>query len=58
MYRRHSFRVYQYSITVDGVTKNIERTSMIDFKATYRNYYKNGAQSVAIKYLGSYTWME
>ena len=56
--RRGCFKVYQYRITLDGVSKDIECPSMIDYKASIANYKAKGYSSVSFKYLGSYTWIE
>ena len=57
MYRRHSFRVYQYEITTDGVAKTVELTYRIDYRRTIANARANG-HTMWIRSLGSYIWEE
>ena len=56
-YTRKNVKMYTYKITIDGVTKRVERTKMIDYKKTIA-YYKSLGKTIKFEYLGSYWWEE
>lgn len=55
---RKSFKVYKYTMIVDGVAKDIETSGKLDYKKACRKMYLEGAKSVRFEFNGTYIWAE
>lgn len=56
--RRSYFKVYQYRVTLDGVSKRIECPRKLNYKVSIATYRAKGYSRISFEYLGSYIWAE